>query len=147
MTKWTITVIVFVARNLGCTYKHPFAGKCMYIICKNWFFSSFASSLQKSVFAGTLFALLPLYSHASWSLLATSVIHPFFNAYSSNGMFAGAVTSLPFPCHALPFFSPCEPFATRSGRQRGDEGLWVICTLKVGKFITVRHIYVLFLLH
>lgn len=61
-----------------------------------------------------LFALLPLYSHASGSLLATSVIHPSFNAYSSNCMFAGAVTS--FSC--LAFLQPCKPFATHSGRQQ-----------------------------
>lgn len=44
--------------------------------------------------AAPLFALLPLYSWASGSLLSTSVIHSAFNGYSSNCMFAGAVTSL-----------------------------------------------------
>lgn len=44
--------------------------------------------------AAPLFALLPLYSCASGSLLATSVLHSSFNGCSSNCMFAGAVTSL-----------------------------------------------------
>lgn len=113
MTKWTITVIVFVARKLGCTYKHPFTGKSTYIL----FLPQLSAEIRvcRDILAAPLFALLPLYSHASGSLLATSVIHPSFNAYSSNCMFAGAVTSL----SCLAFLQPLKAFCHRSGGQQG----------------------------
>lgn len=61
--------------------------------------------------AAPLFALLPLCSSTSGSLLSTSAI-----LLSMAIQVIACLLVLGFPFHSLPFFSPCKPFATRTGR-------------------------------
>lgn len=150
MTKWTIIVIVFVAWNLDCTYKQPLAGKSRNGICKNSAMPPCSCSLQKNRVcrespATPLFSLLPLYSCASGSLTSTSAIHSSFNGYSSNCMFAGAVTSL----SCLPFLQPMWAICHVCWQMTGSEwvSLWIVCTLKIGKFITIKNISARFIVH
>lgn len=117
MTKWTTTVIVFVAWKLGCAYKHPCAGKSRNIICKDSFFPSCSHSPQRITFAGR-----PPQPHCLHCCLCIPAqvghfwLPPWFTLLSVAAQVIACLLVLWLPFHALPFFSPCKPFATRTGR-------------------------------
>lgn len=125
MTKWTITVIGFVAQKLVCTYKHPFAGKPSNIICKDSFFPSCSHSLQKIMFAGR--APQPHCLHCCHCVPA-QVGHfwlpPWFILDSMAIQVIACLLVLWLAFHALPFFSPCKPFATHAGRRQAES--WTV---------------------